>query len=82
METLRDYYMKLRHKMIGDEIYNFAKQLWPLNRSITGKGTRDTLKQIKRHLPNLKIKSVPTGTAVFDWNIPKEWIVNEKEEQN
>ena len=63
--------------MIGKEIYDFATDLWPLNRSITGDGTRETLKRISYHLPNLKIKSLPTNTKVFDWTIPREWKVNE-----
>ena len=63
--------------MIGGEIHKFAKQLWPMNRSITGEGVRSTLEQIKFHLPELQIKSVPSGTTVFDWTIPKEWSVNE-----
>ncbi len=63
--------------MIGIEIHEFAKKLWPTNRSITGEGVRLTLEQIKFHLPDLKIKSVPSGTAVFDWTIPKEWSAND-----
>ncbi|MDC0134427.1 DUF4910 domain-containing protein [Alphaproteobacteria bacterium] len=63
--------------MIGDEIYKFAKELWPINRSITGEGVRETLERIKVHLPKLAIKSVPSGTPVFDWTIPREWSVNE-----
>lgn len=59
--------------MIGKSIHNFAKQLWPINRSITGEGVRATLNQITQHLPNLEIKSVPSGTEVFDWVVPKEW---------
>ncbi len=62
--------------MIGNEIYNFARELWPLNRSLTGEGVRETLKKIRVHLPNLKIHSIPSGTQVFDWTIPKEWKVN------
>ena len=62
--------------MIGNEIHNFARELWPLNRSLTGEGVRETLKKIKEHLPNLKIHSIPSGTQVFDWTIPKEWKVN------
>ena len=61
--------------MIGNEIYNFARELWPLNRSLTGDGVRETLKKISNHLPNLNIYSIPTGTQVFDWIIPKEWKV-------
>jgi len=51
--------------MIGNEIYKFAKELWPLNRSITGDGLRNTLQRISRHLPALEIKSVLSGTKVF-----------------
>ena len=63
--------------MIGEEIYNFASELWPLNRSITGEGTRLTLKKIKEHLPDLKIHNIPSGTKAFDWIVPKEWNVLE-----
>ena len=41
--------------MIGHEIHKFAKELWPLNRSITGEGVRETLKRIKFHLPKLNL---------------------------
>ena len=63
--------------MIGKDIYNFASKLWPLNRSLTGEGLRETLNQISKYLPTLNIKSVKSGTKVFDWTIPKEWSVNE-----
>ena len=63
--------------MIGDYIYSFAKELWPINRSLSGDGVRETLELINIHLPKLKIKSVPSGTSVFDWTVPKEWKVNE-----
>ena len=63
--------------MIGDNIHKFAKELWPINRSITGEGVRETLDRIKVHLPKLEIKSIPSGTPVFDWVIPREWSVNE-----
>jgi aminopeptidase-like protein len=63
--------------MIGSEIHKLAQSLWPINRSITGEGVRKTLEIISKHLPKLKIKSVKTGTKVFDWVIPKEWNVKE-----
>ena len=63
--------------MVGEQIHNFAKELWPINRSITGEGVRETLRMISIHLPKLQIKSVPTGTKVFDWTVPKEWYVKE-----
>ena len=48
-----------------------------LTRSITGKGLRETLERISEHLTKLKIKSVPSGTQIFDWIVPKEWNVTE-----
>ena len=63
--------------MIGNDIHNFAKQLWKINRSITGEGVRETLDRIRCHLPSLKVNSVATGTKVFDWVVPREWYVNE-----
>jgi len=63
--------------MIGNEIHDFAKELWAINRSITGEGVRETLHHIKNHLPNLEVKSIPSGSSVFDWTIPREWSVNE-----
>lgn len=62
--------------MIGDQIHAFAKTLWPINRSLTGDGVRETLKHIQSHLPDLSIKEVPSGTEVFDWTIPQEWQIN------
>ena len=61
----------------GIEIHNLAKQLWGINRSITGEGVRQTLDVIAQHIPKLKIHSVKTGTKVFDWVVPQEWHVNE-----
>ena len=63
--------------MIGQEIYNFAQNLWPLNRSITGEGVRETLSEIKKLIPALKLHSIPSGTNVFDWTVPREWSVTE-----
>ncbi len=56
--------------------YRFAKKdLFHLNRSITGEGTKTTLKLIKKKIFNLKIKSFQSGKKVFDWSIPYEWNV-------
>jgi aminopeptidase-like protein len=63
--------------MNGDHIYSLAAKLWPLNRSITGDGVRQTLGILKEFMPDLSITEVPTGTSVFDWTIPKEWKVND-----
>ena len=51
------------------------QRLFPLNRSLTGKGTLKTLKIIQKILPKLKIKSIKSGEKVFDWVVPDEWNV-------
>jgi len=60
----------------GDELHRFAADLYPICRSITGDGIRRTLAAIQGKVP-LRISEVPTGTAVFDWTIPKEWSVRD-----
>lgn len=62
---------------IGDQMFQWIKELFPLNRSITGEPNRVTLRYLKKILPNLKIGSYPTGKKVFDWIIPEEWNVKE-----
>ena len=52
------------------------KELFPICRSITGKGIKKSLKIIKRHFPKLKIFNVKVGKKVFDWKIPAEWNIN------
>lgn len=51
-------------------------ELYPICRSITGNGVRQTLKILQRYIP-LTIQEVPTGTQVFDWQVPKEWNVRD-----
>ncbi len=63
--------------MIGLEIFNLVQEMYPICRSITGNGVRDTLDIIKKHIPGLKIFEIATGTNVFDWAIPKEWNVKD-----
>ena len=53
---------------------DLAKQLYPINRSITGKGLRKTLDLIKKKIP-LKKNYFKSGKKVFDWVIPKEWDI-------
>jgi aminopeptidase-like protein len=62
---------------IGDSIYELATRLWPVNRSITGDGVRETLRVLKEILPDLVVHEVPSGTEVLDWTIPDEWNVRE-----
>ena len=60
-----------------NKIFNFAKKIIDHPRSLSGFGVRKTLDDIKKILPNLKIKSFKSGNNVFDWKIPKEWEVND-----
>jgi aminopeptidase-like protein len=63
--------------MMGPEMYNWASELFPLNRSLTGQGVRETLNFIIKHLPDLNVVEIPTGTVAFDWKVPKEWRISE-----
>lgn len=63
--------------MIGQKIYELAKQLFPIHRSLTGDGVRQTFKILQTFIPKLMVHEVPTGTQCFDWTIPQEWNINE-----
>ena len=63
--------------MIGQEILDFAKVIFPINRSLTGEGVRETFRHIKEHLPDLTVHAVPSGTQAFDWVVPNEWEITE-----
>jgi aminopeptidase-like protein len=60
----------------GQELHDFAARLYPICRSITGAGVRKTLAIIRRRVP-LVVHEVPTGTRVFDWQVPDEWNVED-----
>ena len=60
-------------KNIGQEMYDWAVDLFPINRSLTGHGVRKTLNYIKDIVPEMNIIEVPSGTKCFDWTVPKEW---------
>ena len=62
--------------LLGQELYAFARDLYPICRSITGPGLRATLAAIGGHIP-LILTEVPSGTRVFDWEVPKEWSIRE-----
>lgn len=61
----------------SQQMHALATELFPICRSITGNGVRKTLNRIKEELPDLKIFEVPSGTKVFDWNVPNEWNLKE-----
>ncbi len=61
---------------IGQEMHQLMADLYPICRSITGNGVRDTLHLIGKHIP-IEIHEVPSGTQVFDWVVPKEWNIRD-----
>jgi aminopeptidase-like protein len=60
----------------GAALHDLVRRLYPITRSITGQGVRDTLAEIGRHVP-LAVTEVPSGTPVLDWTVPREWNVRE-----
>lgn len=61
----------------GIRAYGLADELFPICRSITGSGVRETLCILARELPGLMIYEVPSGTRCFDWTVPPEWSLRE-----
>jgi aminopeptidase-like protein len=65
-----------RQDDVGEKAYRLIERLYPICRSITGDGVRETLSVIAEHVP-LETSEVPTGTEVFDWTVPKEWNIRD-----
>lgn len=61
---------------LGERAYAFARELFPICRSITGEGVRRTLALVGARIP-LQQYEVPSGTAVFDWQVPPEWNIRD-----
>src|SRR6185436_13094135 len=62
----------------GARMYALVEELYPICRSITGDGLRDTLARIDRHLPAPMARvEVATGTPVLDWTVPREWNIRD-----
>ena len=75
MSMLSDFDAK-HLQAAGRDLHRFAADLYPICRSITGGGLRQTLAMIHERVP-LQLHEVPTGTTVFDWSIPKEWNIRD-----
>jgi len=60
----------------GRAMLDFIAELYPICRSITGEGVRETLRMIQKRIP-LEMHEVPSGTKVFDWTVPPEWNIRD-----
>ncbi|HEY4281736.1 MAG TPA: DUF4910 domain-containing protein [Chthoniobacterales bacterium] len=58
------------------DMHALIARLFPICRSITGDGVRETLRILREQIP-IEVREVPTGTAVFDWTVPKEWNIRD-----
>lgn len=61
----------------GVSMHRLASELFPINRSLTGEGVRETLRRIGERIPALSTFEVPSGTKAFDWEVPPEWNVRD-----
>jgi aminopeptidase-like protein len=61
---------------IGAVLHGRIAELYPICRSITGAGVRETLRRLQALIP-LAIREVPSGTPVFDWTVPQEWNIRD-----
>ena len=73
MDLTKDF-QEIDVKQSGKFMYGLAERLYPICRSITGNGVRETLSILNEFVP-LTIEEVPSGTKVFDWEIPDEWNI-------
>ena len=62
---------------VGQQMWKWAQDLFPICRSITGPGVRQTLQYLTELLPELTIHAVPSGTPAFDWIVPDEWTIRD-----
>ena len=61
---------------VGEQMHHLIALLYPICRSITGNGVRQTFEILKKYIP-LTVYEVPSGTRVFDWTVPKEWNIRD-----
>jgi aminopeptidase-like protein len=66
----------LRHPRLGAAMHRLIRELYPICRSITGDGVRQTLARVRDHIA-LEVREVPSGTQVFDWVVPEEWNIRD-----
>jgi len=74
--TLSELRASLDEPALGPQLYEVVADLYPICRSITGDGVRETLRRLQRVAP-LTLHEVPSGIDVFDWTVPREWNIRD-----
>ena len=74
--TLGSLAARVDEEALGRQLYDCVTDLYPICRSITGEGVRETLRRLQRIVP-LIVHEVPSGTEVFDWTVPPEWNIRD-----
>ncbi len=62
---------------LGERLHAFMTRLYPICRSITGPGVRETLEILGERIPGLEVRGVDSGTRAFDWTVPPEWRIRQ-----
>lgn len=75
MNLIEDF-KKIDFGIEGKLMFELAERLYPICRSITGNGVRETLSIISEFIP-VEVNEIPSGTKVFDWEIPNEWNIKD-----
>ena len=65
----------MKIKRHNNLMLNWAKELFPICRSLTGKGIQYSLRYFQKINPELKLISFKSGTKIYDWEIPLEWNI-------
>ncbi len=67
-------YLEIADSKFIEEVDSYLKRLFPICRSITGNGVRQSL-EILQEIADFDIKEIPSGTKCYDWTIPDEWNI-------